>query len=451
MANGDVASDYRGDGLEDASDSRGISEAQLVTNDKKPTFSNIVKASTCPKKDQAVIFPAFDSLQVKDYVIATADVVNPNDIRFVSRMSNNRICLYFSSKDIANQFIENHGGVNIKNVFIPARKLMLPAKRIIISNIPPFIPDHVVEDQLHSLKIKILSPVSHIGAGIGLDKLRHVLSFRRQVFVSADSEFPSSLQVNFEDEVFRIFLSDEKIRCFRCKEFGHIASKCTNIVTAPEVTVEDLPPVTNTKRAHSTTESLPTAIDTDNGDTEMLSPETPVNVLKPNRAIIHASNSATEEKTTDEKQFHFVHDTETCKEPKPRHTRKKIRVNPPPTDPITDRYEDIEKRWESSNNSFLLDYCTFCDFLNSVKGSDKPLDVALRYTDNVEGLVLQINSVRRDFTQRHLKERCKRLISALQKAHSKTTDLSPPLSSTSESSVDKYSSVESLSSQTSFY
>lgn len=432
------------DNLKNASDYRSVPELHnMVSNVKNSTttFSNIVKTSAYPKKEQAVIFPAFDSLQVKDYVIAAAEVVNPDDIRFVSRMSNNRICLYFSTKDVADKFIDEHAGVNINNVFIPARKLMMPAKRIIISNIPPFIPDHIVEDRLHSLNIRILSPISYIGAGIGIEKLKHVLSFRRQVFISPDNEFPSSVLIKFGEEEFRIFLSDEKITCFRCKAVGHIASKCTNKPFHTEVTAEDMP--TSNKRPHSKVETG-SSISNNEPDAH-ISDEEHDNAVAATPSV--DSSPHTENKEKMELEIEICDksiEPKTNSIPKAHRQVKKIRTEPP-TPP--DNYEDIEKLWESEN-SFALDFCHFTDFLNSVKGSDRPLEIALRYTENIDGLIQQINTVRRDFSQRHLKERCKRLITALRKAKDTSSPSSSPQISrcSSQLSITESKSSESINS-----
>lgn len=265
------ASDYRGsskystikstDGnsknCSQSTDSNSTNCNQSISQQKKMSFSNIVKASSFPKKEQAIIFPVIEGLQVKDYVIATGNVVDPKEILFASRISNNRICINFSSKLVVNNFIENHNGIQINDVFVPARKLILPAKRLILSNVSPCIPHTVIEDELRESGIKLVSPMSFIGAGIGLDKFRHICSFRRQVFVATDQavEIPSSILITFEDEEYRVFLSDDKLRCFKCKEEGHIAANCTvspDVIEIPIASNKRPPPsVTDTSDATS--------------------------------------------------------------------------------------------------------------------------------------------------------------------------------------------------------
>lgn len=448
---------------------------------RKPTsFSNIVKASSCPKKDQAIIFPAIDGLQVKDYVFATGDIIDPKDIHFASRMSNNRICLYFSSKEIVEKFVGNKGGIDINGMFIPARKLVQPAKRIIISNVQPVIPQHIIEEELKDKGIKLLSPVSYIGAGMGRERFNHICSFRRQVFISPEqvNEIPTSLEIYFDGETYRIFFSDDKVKCFRCNEFGHIASNCVNITetviasqdnvqakTREEVnknpsvntgsfSIKDnlMGPVTqtegnslekapgiSTKRALSTnTDSLSTAenlieIDSDSNEISTDFPE-----ITGSKSQEDAPHTITTVATIHSSADHTI-SKPTC---------KRIRTE----SPDRDSYKDIEKLWQSNNN-FELDYTTFTDFLSAVKGTDKPLEVAKLYTDNIAGLVKQINSVRTHFHQRHIRDRCKRLITNLRKAvkDDNFPDMSPPLSRTpSRTSSRRSASNESINSIQSF-
>lgn len=252
-----VASGHRGD-LRKVTKSTVVEKpkssvtSEQNTQQKRMSFSSIVQASKYPKKDQAVVFPVVEGIQVKDYVYATGEVVEPEDILFVSRISNNRVCMYFSSKQVVNEFIDQHGGIQINDVFIPARKLIVPAKRIILSNVAPAVPDSVIEEQLRERGIKLVSPMSLIGAGCSRDRFRHICSFRRQIFISTEQNVavPGSILVKYEDEEHRIFISDDKVRCFKCRREGHIAASCDVSTTDLEI-----PVISNKRPPPSTTET----------------------------------------------------------------------------------------------------------------------------------------------------------------------------------------------------
>lgn len=74
-----------------------------------------------------------------------------------------------------------------------------------------------------------VSNISFISAGITNQEFKRVMNFKRQVYINLNENdtLPDSLLITYANEIYRIFLSTDKIRCFRCKRTGHIAEKCT--------------------------------------------------------------------------------------------------------------------------------------------------------------------------------------------------------------------------------
>lgn len=441
-----------------ASEDRGVtapSPTDKTTHEpqskKQLSFSNIVKASNFPRKDQAVIFPVIENLLVKDYVIATGKLIGPKSILFASRMSNNRVCLYLASREMVESFIDKHGGINVNKIFVPARKLIIPANRIIISNVSPFIPHHIIEDALAERNIKLMSPISFIGAGIGIDEFKHVLSFRRQVYVASDSsaDIPSSLAINFEGESYRIFLSDDKIRCFTCKDLGHIASNCPTSIEAVQIPK----PTVNDKRPHSSTDGstfaaemevdqalegiLSVPVESATGDIalgstiglpSLLSPPD-ISTPAPREIMTHCLSDPVVDPTSESCTSQVNTTFSQILIPPPKHsvskipttTEKKLRKQPLKKRRVDSQmsqetFDNLADMWnEDPEANFLLDYSTFTDFLNKVKGKENPLDIASNYTSNISGLITLIDKARRFLTQRSTKERCKRLMVSLTK------------------------------------
>lgn len=437
------ASEYRGTSKCDTLNPIVRTDEKSNSQTKKMSFSGIVKASAFPKKDQAIILPVIENLQVKDYVIATGNIIDPKEILFASRMSNNRVCIYLSSKTMVNDFIGKHGGVQINDVFVPARKLILPAQRLILSNVSPCIPHSVIEEELKGIGVKLVSPMSFIGAGIGLDKFRHVCSFRRQIFVATEQsvEIPGTILVSFEDEEYRIFLSDDKLRCFKCKEEGHIASNCTTSVidtAIPSISNKRPPPsTTNT----SETDSLQAnASCLSEMDTNLIDfPETQTQVAEVQVTKIPVDNSAPTPTVTDNSVIanDIVPDNTGSATKK-----RKIELETKSIEP----YEEIEKIWQD-NSSQPLDYINFCEFLKQVKGNNKPLEVARLYTDDIDGLINILKIAQLSISARSTRERCKRLIVSLKKAiiaEGKPVSSPPPSRSSSISSLNRSFSQDSV-------
>lgn len=447
-----------------ASDHGGVSGRQqnqrtsLVINSptesnasKQPlSFSSTVKASLFPKKEEAIVYPAVDGILIKDYVIETGKKVGPQNIRYVSRMSNNRICIYFSSKQIVDEFIEKEGGVTINNIFVAARKLIMPAKRIIVSNVSPCIPHHVLEEKFKEMNMKLVSPISFLGAGIGLEEYRHVMSFRRQFFIAEESIpfVPPTMIIRYENEESRVFLSDEQLRCYRCKEIGHIAALCStnpneNDVIIDQTNTRKRPPPSSTEANEEESptlhgdninedrmETINTPESTFTEDTDPLWENSPI--CPQNEEAVGVS--VTEAVNPDDD---FVHPKQFKTATKNDSKRIKLQTS---TSVESEDFQEIEHLW-SDNNSHPLDFINFTEFMRKVKGQNKPLSIARRYTNDIQGLVNLIDLVRPSITVRRTNARCRRLTEALRKG----------LSSNESPVMSRSSSQESLSSEKSSY
>ena len=100
---------------------------------------------------------------------------------------------------------------------------------MILSNVNPIIPHFVIEEFIDNLNIKRSSAISSLKATI-TEEYSHVISERRQVYISPEnvSKFSEILKVRCKDSVHFIFISTDTIRCFTCKQEGHIAKLCLN-------------------------------------------------------------------------------------------------------------------------------------------------------------------------------------------------------------------------------
>ncbi|CAG9760177.1 unnamed protein product [Ceutorhynchus assimilis] len=100
----------------------------------------------------------------------------------------------------------------------------------LLLNVCPTIPHAMLEDQLKKLGLKLVSPITFLRIGVNNPEYSHILSFRRQVYVAppADLEVPSSILITQDNTSYRIFLSQDGMSCFECKQSGQIASQCPN-------------------------------------------------------------------------------------------------------------------------------------------------------------------------------------------------------------------------------
>ncbi|CAI6368795.1 unnamed protein product [Macrosiphum euphorbiae] len=205
-----------------------VTTPSVQKSNTQKTFAETTANVQFPKKDQAVIFNTIEDLPQIEYIRAFSQLTDPNNIKFASRISNNRFCIYFANKNIVEQIITKQPFIVINNKEIAFRRLINQAKRIIVSNVQPVIPHDVITNAFNNLSIKIVSPITFMKAGFANDEFNHIGSFRRQLYIHPDdiNKMPSSILINFEQTDYRIFLSDDTVICYLCKQTGHTSNYC---------------------------------------------------------------------------------------------------------------------------------------------------------------------------------------------------------------------------------
>lgn len=196
------------------------------------TFANITSqdAPLQPKnyKELGVIFESVNGLSILDYVLAVRELVPANEIQFASRISQNRVCFFFTNIECVDKFVDEIGGIKIKTHFVSVRRMILRTEKLILSNVMPFIPNSMIERELSSL-VKIASPITFSSVGFKDPTLAHIKSFRRQVLIEKQATpLPSSILIFYDGEEHRIFISSEvqNNKCFKCQSEDHISRNC---------------------------------------------------------------------------------------------------------------------------------------------------------------------------------------------------------------------------------
>ena len=203
-----------------------------LTNENctQKTFAETTANLSFPKKNQAIIFNTIDGIPQIEYIKAISLITNPSNIKFASRISNNRFCIYFANSNIVNDIINRCQTITVDNNNIELRRLENQAKRIIISNVSPIIPHTYITDALNLIGINTLTPITFLKAGFSTDDLSHIISFRRQTHIKFEDtpKLPGSLVIHFENTDYRIFLTDDTLTCYLCKRTGHTSAHCKN-------------------------------------------------------------------------------------------------------------------------------------------------------------------------------------------------------------------------------
>ncbi|VVC44108.1 Zinc finger, CCHC-type [Cinara cedri] len=157
------------------------------------TFAETTANSLFPKKDQAIVFNTIEDVPQIEYIKAFSLITSPKNIKFASRISNNRI---------------------------------------IISNVQPIIPHDIITNAITNIPIRILSPITFMEADFGNEEYDHIGSFRRQLYIHPEDneKMPSSILIKFDHTDYWIFFSDDTVTCYLCKQMGHTTNHCKIVI-----------------------------------------------------------------------------------------------------------------------------------------------------------------------------------------------------------------------------
>ena len=185
---------------------------QTERNNSIESYSHAVQLDASPTKDQAIIIHAIDDTSLQDYALAIGKLIGPKSIRYISKISNNRICAYLDKKEIVLHLTNLRKRITVNNNTLNLRPTLTPAQRIIFKR----------------NNVKLCSRITTLKAGMADPEYAHILSFRRQAYIDSDDigKIPSTFLITFEDTSYRIFTSIDSLFCFRCKQEGHLAKNC---------------------------------------------------------------------------------------------------------------------------------------------------------------------------------------------------------------------------------
>jgi len=106
--------------------------------------------------------------------------------------------------------------------------LSTPSKKVTLSNVPPFIPNEVLIGLLARYG-KTVSPIKMIPIGTKSPLLKHVVSFRRYVYMILQDnieELDLSFYFHHKDFYYVFFATTNIMKCFNCGEMGHMICAC---------------------------------------------------------------------------------------------------------------------------------------------------------------------------------------------------------------------------------
>jgi hypothetical protein len=179
-----------------------------------------------PHKKHGVIFEAVEGLSIEQHLREIADKIGGSNIKYASRLSGGRICIYLAAEMYVKQ-ICTPGGINITDMFIQCRPYIMASKCVVLSNVLLDIPDDVIQPLLQTFG-KPTSQITQLAISTTHPDLKHIKSFRRLVYMTIPNmeKMPSTLNVRYDKVMYVIYVTSNDVTCMNCQKPGHLARNC---------------------------------------------------------------------------------------------------------------------------------------------------------------------------------------------------------------------------------
>ena len=399
------------------------------------SYTAALQRDIFPSRAQAIILDAKVGCTLTDYTVAVGSIVKAENIIYASRISNGRICIYLKNKELVENLTEKFEflevGENKDKTAI--RPLVSKQQRIIISNVAPPIPHHIIVDKFDNIGIKC-APITTLRAGIAEKGYEHVLSSRRQTFIKKEdlSKLPEFFKIVYEEISYYVYPSIGILKCFECREEGHIRLHCPKLIcsTPQNKGNEAYDPsseqvLVNIPSNDSQNPDVNSAIDKSSDFT--LQENVDVGDLL-NSTIISTSASKENNPT-------FIHptlpvqkralntsgssnnDDSSNDHKKPKRSHKKVSFKE-----VNEQLKSIQPSILENSSSYPISYNKLVEFLTMVHGVSNVREVSLKFTSNYTALKKMLQDVHDYTDNRNLKSRINRIIKRLDRNSSQASD-----------------------------
>lgn len=203
---------------------------------------------------------------IEDVLLAVGTKVGNENISSASRM-NKAVVVFLKNDNQVKNLIES--GIWINETYVPITPLSAPATKIVISNVPPFVRNESIIKELTRFG-KIAGAIKDIPLGCKNAGLKHVLSFRRHVYMFLSSPTKTldvSFRISHGESSYMVYASTESLRCFECGDIGHKRFTCPH--KARNANSEKEGPTETSDAPQIVTESTPQQPDAVDTNTEV--------------------------------------------------------------------------------------------------------------------------------------------------------------------------------------
>ena len=164
-----------------------------------------------------------DGIGIEAYVQAISNIIGSKNILAASRV--NRSVIVFVDCVTSVELV-CADGLTVGDSFLYVEPLVKPSTKVILSGVPPYVPNSLLERELSNYG-RVVSVIRFIPLGCKNPELRHVKSFRRQVYmICEENSLDGVINITHDQRTVRIYLSTDEITCHKCHKKGHIQRNC---------------------------------------------------------------------------------------------------------------------------------------------------------------------------------------------------------------------------------
>uniref|UniRef100_A0ABD2XS77 CCHC-type domain-containing protein n=1 Tax=Trichogramma kaykai TaxID=54128 RepID=A0ABD2XS77_9HYME len=304
------------------------------------------------------------------------------------------------------------------------RPLSNQTKKILISNVASCITNQELTQQLKSLQVEPLSAITFVRSGSKTPGYEHVFCFRRHVYIKPGdvAKIPPRLDFKHDNEPYTVYFSSEKLTCFSCKEEGHIAKFCKNLV-AP--TQEEIDQHTETPEETSSSADIPessrnstslgTAASPPSKSSPRLIKNTPVipSTLSQKRQLASPSPTKLRPLSYDSSSSKKLAFSSPGQSADPAVKRVKQAEVYPTLEEIKKLIDPAVSHLKTNSDVYPIEVESLSEFLLQTYGTTNVYSTVKKFTSNTEALVKMLSDTKRLINCINLKARITRLIKKL--------------------------------------
>ncbi|KAI5697972.1 hypothetical protein M8J77_018707 [Diaphorina citri] len=202
-----------------------------VSREYKHKFSSKFSSSNHAEplvlsKKCAIVLPNDEATTVDKYFIVVGEIVGFKNIVYGGK-TGQRMIMHLMNEELVESFIRDHDHVLINGEKFPVKKLVNPGFKILFNHVNPSITNDVLYAEISKYAHPV-SPMTYVHSGLRDERLSHIFSYRRQVFVQDKDAVPNSITVTQNGETNTIYLTVDSMKCYSCGQEGHAVRMCPN-------------------------------------------------------------------------------------------------------------------------------------------------------------------------------------------------------------------------------